>query len=83
MFQDNIRDLHHNGIAFVSRLPKKMNLSKDLIADNLDSLENKENLFRYYGRFIYVKPRHHGLFVIVSSRPMATDKISPIYYTCQ
>ena len=32
---------------------------------------------------VYDKLRHHGLFVIVSSRPMATDKILPTYYTRQ
>ena len=127
---DNIRDLYHNGISFVSRLPEKMNLYKDLVAENLDSLESKENLVKYNGRYIYIKRvecnvvddfkgyayigldisrkededkklfqraddqkltneevydklRHHGLFVIVSSRPMATDKILPTYYTRQ
>jgi len=127
---DNIRQLYHNDISFVSRLPEKMNLYKDLVAEHLNSLESKENLIRYNGRFIYIKRvacnvvdeftgyayigldisrkededkklfqraddqkltndevfdklKHHGLFVIVSSRPMATDKILPTYYTRQ
>ena len=125
---DNIRTLYHNKISFVSRLPEKMNLYKDLIAEHLDTLESKENLIRYNGRFIYIKRvecnvvddfkgyayigldisrkededkklfqraddqkltndevfdkiKHHGLCVIVSSRPMATDKILTTYYT--
>jgi hypothetical protein len=127
---DNIRTLYHNRISFVSRLPEKMTLYKELVAEHLDTLESKENLIRYNGRFIYIKRvecnvvddfkgyayigldisrkededkklfqkaddqkltndevfdkiKHHGLFVIVSSRPMATDKILPTYYTRQ
>jgi len=127
---DNIRTLYHNKISFVSRLPEKMTLYKELVAEHLDTIESKENLIRYNGRFIYIKRvecnvvddfkgyayigldisrkededkklfqkaddqkltndevfdkiKHHGLFVIVSSRPMATDKILPTYYTRQ
>ncbi len=32
---------------------------------------------------VYDKLRHHGLFVIISSKPMATDKILPTNYTRQ
>ena len=127
---DNIRTLYHNKISFVSRIPEKMTLYKELVAEHLDTVESKENLNRYNGRFIYIKRvecnvvddfkgyayigldisrkededkklfqkaddqkltndevfdkiKHHGLFVIVSSRPMATDKILPTYYTRQ
>ncbi|MCR5019863.1 transposase, partial [Ruminococcus sp.] len=127
---DNIRTLYHNKISFVSRIPEKMSLYKELVAEHLDTIESKENLIRYNGRFIYIKRvecnvvddfkgyayigldisrkededkklfqkaddqkltndevfdkiKHHGLFVIVSSRPMATDKILPTYYTRQ
>jgi transposase len=52
---DNIRDWYRNGISFVSRLPEKMNLYKDLVAENLSSLECKENLVRYNGKYIYIK----------------------------
>lgn len=127
---DNIRTLYHNKISFVSRIPEKMTLYKELVAEHLDTIESKENLIRYNGRFIYIKRvecnvvddfkgyayigldisrkededkklfqkaddqkltndevfdkiKHHGLFVIVSSRPMATDKVLPTYYTRQ
>ncbi len=128
--KDNIRALYRNKISFVSRLPEKLSLYRELIDEHLDSLESRENLIRYNGRFIYIKRvecnvvddlsgyayigldisrkqnedkklflkaddqnmsndevfdkiRRHGLFVILSSRKMSTDKILPLYYTRQ
>ena len=127
---DNVRELYRHKISFVTRLPEKMKLYKNLIAEHLDSLESRENLVRYNGRFVYIKRvecnvvddfkgyayigldisrkededkklfqkadeqklsndevfdkiKHHGLFIIVSSRPIATDRILPTYYTRQ
>jgi hypothetical protein len=129
--EDNVRRLYQNKISFMTRLPEKLNLYKNLLKDNLDGIQKKENFVNYNDRYLYVKcveiadvvdgnkgygyigldimrksdedrklfgrardnklaaeevyekMGQHGVFIILSSRRIAVDKILPTYYTRQ
>ena len=53
--EDNIRELYENKISFVTRLKSNLVIYKDLVKEHLDSLETKENLVEYNGRYVYLK----------------------------
>ena len=52
---DNIRELLDNKISFVTRLKGNLVVYKDLVKEHLNSLESKENLVEYNGRYVYLK----------------------------
>jgi hypothetical protein len=52
---DNIRELFEKKISFVTRLKGNLTIYKDLVREHLDSLEAKENLVEYNGRYVYMK----------------------------
>lgn len=129
--EENIRRLYYNKISFITRLPEKLSLYKELIDKHLDGIQKKENFVNYNDRYLYIKcvevpdvvdgnkgyayigldlmckddedrklfrrakeqkistdevysqMGHHGVFVILSSRKIAVDKILPTYYTRQ
>jgi hypothetical protein len=51
----NIRELFAKKISFVTRLKGNRTLYKELVADHIDTLETKENLVEYNGRYVYLK----------------------------
>lgn len=53
--EDNIREFFENKISFVTRMKGNLKLYKDIVAEHLSSLETKENLFEYNGRYVYLK----------------------------
>ena len=53
--EDNIRELFENKISFVTRLKANLVIYKDLVNEHLGSLESKENLVEYNGRYVYLK----------------------------
>jgi len=53
--EGNIIALHEKGIAYVTRLQANRKLYKELILQNIDSLEDGKNLVKYNGRALYVK----------------------------
>ena len=129
--EENIRRLYLNKISFVTRLPEKLKLYKNLLNEHFDSIQQKENFVNYNNRYLYIKcvevpnvvdenkgyayigldimrkddedrklfgratenhftqdevydqMEHHGVFIILSSRRIAVDKILPTYYTRQ
>lgn len=129
--EKNIRRLYYNKISFITRLPEKLSLYKELIDKHLDDIKKKENFVNYNDRYFYIKcvevsdvvdgnkgyayigldlmckddedrklvrrakeqkistdelysqMSHHGVFVILSSRKIAVDKILPTDYTRQ
>jgi hypothetical protein len=127
--EDNIRELFENRISFVTRLKGNLVIYRDLVEEHLHSLESRENLVEYNGRYVYLKCvpiRLHGhnayayvgldierkssesrktfrrakdrkmdagqvfdtiagqgVFIIVSSRRIATAGLLPLYYTRQ
>ena len=129
--EENIRRLYYNNISFITRLPVKLKLYKELVNEHLNSLKCRENFVNYNDRYLYIKcvevpdvvdgntgyayigldimrkddedrklfqrakdnrlseqevydkMEHHGIFVILSSRKIAVQKILPTYYTRQ
>jgi hypothetical protein len=125
----NINELFGHRVSFVTRLKENLKIYKELVAEHLETLEAKEHLVEYNGRYVYLKCvpcqldghsayayvgldiarksseaqgtfRHanntkmntdrvfdaiqkQGLFILVSSRRIAADKILPLYYTRQ
>jgi len=53
--EDNIKELFANKISFVTRLKENLRLYKDAVAESLGSLESRENLVEYNGRYVYLK----------------------------
>jgi transposase len=53
--EDNIRELFKNKISFITRLKANLVVYKDLVEEHLSSLESKENLVEYNGRYVYLK----------------------------
>jgi len=53
--EDNIRELFENKISFITRLKSNLVVYKDLVREHLGSLESKENLVEYNGRYVYLK----------------------------
>jgi hypothetical protein len=52
---ENIRELFDNNISFITRLKGNLTAYKDLVREHLGSLESKENLVEYNGRYVYLK----------------------------
>jgi len=53
--EDNIRDFYDNKVSFITRLKGNLTIYKDLVKEHLGSLESKENLIEYNGRYVYLK----------------------------
>lgn len=53
--EENIRELFDNKISFVTRLKCNLTIYKELVREYLSSLESKENLVEYNGRYVYLK----------------------------
>jgi transposase len=125
----NIRDLFEKKISFITRMKENKVLYKELVAEHLGTLDAKENLVEYNGRYIYMKRvpceieghgayayigldierksseskktfrrakdskmstdqvfdaiQQQGVFILVSSRTIAVEKILPLYYMRQ
>jgi hypothetical protein len=127
---ENILALYEGKISFVTRLRENRKVYKELAANHIPTLEQRENLVNYNGRYVYIKCvecqlmdghrayayigldidrkgsesrklfsrakaqsmtdgevfdriSRQGIFILVSSRRIAKDKILPIYYTRQ
>lgn len=127
--EDNIREFYKNNVSFITRLPVNRNLYEEVMEENLDTIECRENMVSYNGRYVYLKCvkkeicghnayvyigldidrksmeshktfsrassrkmsdadvydeiHNQGIFMLVSSRKIARDKILPLYYTRQ
>lgn len=53
--KDNIESLYFAKIDFLSRLPEHLDVYKQVVHDNLSSLQREENLVQYGGRYVYIK----------------------------
>ena len=53
--EENIRELYDNKVSFITRLKGNLTIYKGLVDEHLDSLESKENLVEYNGRYVYLK----------------------------
>jgi hypothetical protein len=53
--EENIQGFYAGKISFITRLKENLKLYKELVAEHLDSLESKENLVEYNGRYVYLK----------------------------
>ena len=51
----NIREFFERKISFVSRMKENRTLYKNLVATHLGTMEAKENLVEYNGRYVYLK----------------------------
>jgi hypothetical protein len=126
---DNIKEFYVSKISFITRLKENLKLYKALVAENLGTLESKENLVEYNGRYVYLKRvpcqlaakkayayigldierksieanktfrrakdfkltndqvydviQKQGVFILVSSRRIAANKLLPLYYIRQ
>lgn len=124
--EDNLGELFKAKVSFLSRMKENTNLYKNVVEENLSTLETAENLVSYNGRYAYIKRvktdcwghsvyaylgrdlamqslessklydraetkkistadvhkarANHGVFVLVSSRPIAIDQVLPKYY---
>jgi hypothetical protein len=127
--EDNIQELFSQKISFLTRLKENLKLYKGIVADHIDTLESRDNLVEYNGRFVYIKCvpcklgehnayayigldierksseqqktfkrakvknltndqvydaiQRQGIFILISSRRIAADKVLPLYYTRQ
>ena len=52
---DNIRELFENKISFVTRMKSNTVIYRDIVAAHLSTLDEKENLVEYNGRYVYLK----------------------------
>jgi transposase len=53
--EGNIHELFEKGISFVTRLKQNLVVYKEIVANHLETLEAKENLVEYNGRYVYLK----------------------------
>ena len=127
--EENIQEFYASKISFITRLKENLKLYKELVAGHLDTLESKENLVEYNGRYVYLKCvacqlcgnsayayvgidierksseahktfrrakdkkltniqvyetiQKQGIFILIASRRIASDKVLPLYYTRQ
>ena len=51
----NIHELFEKKIAFITRLKQNLVIYKQIVENHLDTLEEKENLVEYNGRYIFLK----------------------------
>jgi len=126
---ENIREFFANKISFITRMKENLKLYKSLVDEHLGTLESKENLVKYNGRYVYLKCvpcqlagynaysyigldierksseahktfqrakdrkmgtgqvfeaiQKQGIFVLASSRRIASANVLPLYYTRQ
>jgi len=52
---DNINELFAHNVSFITRMKENLRLYKDLVADHLKTLDSRENLVEYNGRYVYLK----------------------------
>ncbi|MDA3822898.1 MAG: transposase [Bacteroidales bacterium] len=52
---ENIQSLYDNNISFITRLKANRRIYKELIAQYLPSIEQKENLVSYNTRYAYIQ----------------------------
>jgi hypothetical protein len=52
---ENITALYENEVSFVTRLKENRKLYKRLVAEHLPSIECRENLVSYNGRYVFIK----------------------------
>jgi hypothetical protein len=53
--EENIRDFYDNRVSFITRLKGNLTIYKDLVREHLGTLESKEHLVEYNGRYVYLK----------------------------
>jgi len=53
--EGNIHELFEKGISFVTRLKQNLVVYKEIVTNHLETLEAKENLVEYNGRYVYLK----------------------------
>ena len=126
---ENIEELFAHKVSFITRMKQNRLLYKELVAEHLGTLESRENLVEYNGRYIYLKCipcqlvghsayaylgldieqksaethktfqraknqrmdtadvydiiQTKGVFLLVSSRRIASNNVLPLYYTRQ
>lgn len=127
---ENIRSLYEHSISYITRLQANRTIYKDLVAEHLSSLEQKEHFVSYNTRYAYIKCvecslvegkrayayigldvnrkaldshklfnqvqardlsdaqmydaiQSQAVFILVSSRKIANNKILPLYYSRQ
>ena len=51
----HILELFEKGISFITRLKQNLVLYKQIVAEHLGTLEAKENLVEYNGRYVFLK----------------------------
>jgi hypothetical protein len=51
----NIQELYISRISFITRLKGNLKLYKELVNTHLETLETRENLVEYNGRYVYLK----------------------------
>jgi hypothetical protein len=127
--EENIHEFYASKISFITRLKENLTLYKELVAGHIATLESRENLVEYNGRYVYLKCvacqlcgnsayayvgidierksseahktfrrakdkkltndqvydaiQKQGVFILISSRRIASDKVLPLYYTRQ
>lgn len=60
--EDNIKELNLEEIDFLTRLPSKTKLYKDLIKEAMPDIETFKNAAKYGGRILFVKQKKVNLF---------------------
>jgi hypothetical protein len=53
--EENINELFEKRVSFVTRLKQNLKIYKQIVADHLETLEAKENLVEYNGRYVFLK----------------------------
>lgn len=53
--EQNLNELYEAKVSFLSRMKENTNLYKNVVAENLASLETEENLVSYNRRYAYIK----------------------------
>ena len=53
--EENINELFAKGVSFVTRLKQNLKIYKQIVAEHLETLEAKENLVEYNGRYVFLK----------------------------
>jgi len=53
--EGNINELFEKGISFVTRLKQNLVIYKQIVENHLETLEAKENLVEYNGRYVFLK----------------------------
>ncbi len=72
--EENTQALYDAGVSFLSRMPEKTRLYKDLMTECLQLLEKKENLVTYNGRCVYLMQKRVLLAMNGKSRILEEDE---------